>query len=75
MLFWFASQSSDRVSVTIGWCTVPSFFGTSTRSSQGGNPFVTSFWKNPGLPMPAWNRSMVTGRARMCGSITGAMAS
>ena len=43
MLFWLASQSSDRVSETSGWCTVPPFFGTSTRSSQSGNPFETSF--------------------------------
>ena len=29
-------HSSERVSVTSGWWTVPSFFGTSTRSSHAG---------------------------------------
>ena len=43
MQFWFASQSSERVSFANGWCTVPPFFGTSTRCSQSGNPFDTSF--------------------------------
>ena len=75
MVFWLAIQSSDRVSVTSGWCTVPSFFGTSTRSSHAGKPFETSFWMNPFLPMPAGYRSIVIGRARMCGSIIGAIAS
>ncbi len=75
MLFWFAIQTSERVSTTIGWCTVPPFFGTSTRSSHSGKPFETSFWKNPGAPMPEWYRSIVTGRAWMCGSMTGAIAS
>jgi hypothetical protein len=54
---------------------VPSFFGTSTRSSQAGNPFETSFWMKPLRPMPAGNRSIVTGRRRRCGTITGAIAS
>ena len=43
MQFWFASQRSDRVSVTSGWWTVPPFFGTSTRRSHAGIPFATSF--------------------------------
>ena len=52
MQFWLASQSSDRASLTSGWCTVPSFFGTSTRSSHSGKPFDTSFWMKPFRPMP-----------------------
>ena len=52
MLFWLASQSNDRASRTTGWCTVPSFFSTSTRSSHAGNPLTTFFWKNPFSPMP-----------------------
>ncbi len=75
MLFWLASQSSDRVSPARGWWTVPSFFGTSMRSSQDGNPRETSFWRNPGLPMPSGNRSIVIGRPRRCGSMMGATAS
>ena len=61
--------------MTSGWCTTPSFFGTSTRSSQAGNPFETSFWMKPLRPMPAGKRSIVTGRLRTCGTITGAIAS
>ena len=34
--FWLAIQTSDRVSVASGWCTTPSFFGTSTRCSHSG---------------------------------------
>ena len=75
MQFWLASQSSERVSQTSGWCTVPPFLGTSTRSSQSGNPFETFFCMKPCSPMPLGKRSIVTGRARMCGSMMGAMVS
>jgi len=54
---------------------VPSFFGTFTRSSHGGNPFETSFWMKPFCAMPAGNRSIVSGRRAMCGTIIGATAS
>jgi len=50
-------------------------FSTSTRSSQLGNPFDTSFWMKPFFLVPAGNRSIVIGRPRMCGIINGATAS
>jgi hypothetical protein len=75
IVFWLVTHSSDVVSVTTGWWTTPSFFGTSTRCSHDGNPFETSFCQNPFVPMPAGYRSMVIGRPRRCGSITGATAS
>ena len=53
----------------------PKTFGASTRSSHAGKPFDTSLWKNPLLPMPDGKRSMVSGRARRCGSSNGAIAS
>ena len=54
---------------------MPPFFGTSTRWSQAGKPFDTSFCRKPLLPMPDGYRSIVTGRPRICGSISGAIAS
>ena len=75
MQFWLASQSRERVSPTTGWWTVPSFLGTSTRSSHSGKPFDTSFCQKPFRPIPAGKRSIVTGRPRRWGSITGAIAS
>ena len=41
----------------------------------GRESFETSFWMNPLRPMPAGKRSIVTGRPRRCGTITGAIAS
>ena len=75
IVFWFVTQSSDRVSVTSGWWTIPSFFGTSIRSSHDGNPRDTSFCQNPFLPMPEGYRSIVIGRRLMCGSMIGAIDS
>jgi hypothetical protein len=74
-VFWFVTHSSDRTSVTIGWCTTPPFFGTSARCSHSGNPFDTSFCQKPFVPIPAGYRSIVSGRAFRCGSMTGAIAS
>ena len=75
IVFWFVTHISDRVSVMTGWCTTPSFFGTSTRSSHDGKPFETSFCQNPFLPIPDGCRSIVTGRPRTCGISSGAIAS
>jgi len=59
--------------------TVPGSFSsrrsTGTRWSQAGNPFDTSLWMKPFLPMPAGKRSIVTGRRATCGSISGATVS
>ena len=41
------SRAAIACRVTSGWCTVPPFFGTSTRSSHSGKPFETSFCKKP----------------------------
>jgi hypothetical protein len=60
------------VSLISGWWTVPSFFGTSARSSHSGKPRDTSFCQNPLPPMPAGYRSSVTGRPQMCGTMTAA---
>jgi hypothetical protein len=51
------------------------FLWTSTRSSQLGNPRETSFCQKPLSAMPAGYRSIVSGRARMCGRISGAIDS
>ena len=53
MVFWLTIQSSDRISQTRGWWTVPAFFGTSTRSSHSGNPLDTFLCMKPFWLMPA----------------------
>jgi len=57
-------QSSESRSVITGWCTTPSFLGTSTRCSQAGNPFDTSFCQKPFASIPCGYRSIVSGRPR-----------
>jgi hypothetical protein len=68
IVFWLVTHSSDLVSLTSGWCTVPSFLGTAILSSHDGKPFDTSFCQNPFLSIPAGYLSMVIGRALMCAS-------
>ena len=70
MLFWLASQRSERVSWTSGWWTLPPFFGTSTRSSHSGKPFDDVLLQEALRADAAGKALHGDGTAAMCGSMT-----